>query len=79
MSLNERLDKIVLFGRELTGNRRHGSRAYDDILRVVENNGQVTLPGSKEHRFSPRQVVLGLAVLIALATLALAFLAKASS
>jgi len=79
MSLNERLDKIVLFGRELTGHRRYGGRAYDDILKVVENNGQVTLPVSAEHRFSPRRIVVGLAVLIALATLALAILAKANS
>jgi len=79
MSLNERLDKIVLYGKELTGRRRDGSGIYDDILRVVENNGQVTLPVSRDHRLSARQIAIGLAVLIALATLAFAILGKASS
>ena len=79
MSLNERLGKIVLYGKELTGRGRSGSRIYEDIMRVVENNGQVTLPVSREHRFSSQQIAIGLAVLVALVTLAFAVLAKASS
>jgi hypothetical protein len=79
MSLNECLGKIVLYGKELTGLGRNGDRIYQDIMRVVENNGQVTLPGSVEHRLKSRQIAIGVAVAIALATLALAALAKANS
>lgn len=79
VSLNERLGKIVLYGKELTGFGRRADRIYDDIMRVVENNGQVTLPVSTEHRLNSRQIAIGLAVLVALATLALAALVKASS
>jgi len=80
LSLNERLGKIVLYGKELTALGRSGDRVYEDIMRVVENNGHVTLPVSTtEHRLGARQIAIGLAVVIALATLALAFLAKASS
>jgi hypothetical protein len=79
MSLNERLGKIVLYGKELTGLGRNGDRIYEDIMRVVENNGQVTLPRSTEHRMSSRQIAICVAVVIALATLALAALARANS
>ena len=79
ISLNERLGKIVLYGKELTGLGRNGNRIYDDIIGVVENNGHVTLPRSTEHRFTARQIAIGVAVLVALATLAVAVLAKAGN
>ncbi|HEY2123837.1 MAG TPA: hypothetical protein VGG94_00115 [Chthoniobacterales bacterium] len=75
-SLNKCLDKIILHGDEIPRDRRSGTRPYEDILSVVENNGSVTLPGSSESWPTRRQIRIALAVLAAAAAAACAALAK---
>ena len=78
-SLNKCLDKIILNGHAIPGDREDGPRFYEDIMSVVENNGHVTLPISSEPWLTPRQVKLALAVLGAVAAVAFAGVAKTIS
>jgi hypothetical protein len=75
-SLNQCLDKIILHGDEIPSDRSSGSRLYEDILSVVENNGSVTLPVSSEPWPTRRQIKFVLVVLGAAAAAACAIFAK---
>jgi hypothetical protein len=74
-SLNQCLDKIVLNGRELAGDDE-ASKLYEDIMRVVENNGQVTLPVFAEPFPTRRQIKMILFLLSALGLAAFAIVAR---
>jgi hypothetical protein len=78
-SLNQCLDKIIVDGHETPGGGEPSRRIYDDILSVIENNGQVTLPISSEPLLTSRQFKMVLAVVMAMAALALAVVAKTLS
>jgi hypothetical protein len=78
-SLNKCLDKIILHGNEIPRDRHNGTRPYEDILSVVENNGHVTLPVSSEPWPTRRQVKVALAVLAAVAAAACAVFARNGS
>ena len=78
-SLNKCLDKIILNGHAIPGDRDDGRRFYEDIMRLVENNGHVTLPVSSEPWLTPRQIKLALVVLGAVAAVAFAVVAKTIS
>lgn len=75
-SLNKCLDKIIVNGNEIP---RSGRRFYDDVMRVVENNGQVTLPISSEPFLTSRQIRMVLAIAVAAAAVVLAVVARTLS
>jgi hypothetical protein len=71
-TLNRCLDKIVLQRR-----RQRGRCSVDeDIMRVVENNGHVTLPVSAELSPSGRKIKVALVLLGTLAAVACAVFAR---
>jgi hypothetical protein len=74
-TLHRALDKIVVNGRRIVG-RERDERLYDEIMSVVENNGEVTLPSSTEPLLTRRQIKVVAAVIAALAVGAVAILAK---
>ena len=73
-SLSHALDNIVVNGRILSGGSRE--KLYDDIMRVIENNGEVTLPASAHPLLTPRQIKVVVAVAAAIVLGAAAFVAK---
>lgn len=76
VALNHVLDKILLNGHRFDD--RGGTRwLYDDVMSVVENNGQVTLPGSSEPFLTKRQIKVVVALAGALAVVGVAVVAKA--
>ena len=77
-SLNQCLDKIVLNGQELAGDDE-APKLYEDIMRVVENNGQVTLPVFAEPFPTKRQINVILFLLSALGLAAFAIVARSLS
>ncbi len=76
-SLNQCLDKIVIHSQRPPGERDETRRLYyEDIVRVVENNGQVTLPVFSEPFPTKRQIKVLLLVLSALGLAALAVVTR---
>ena len=75
LALNHLLDKIVITGQQFADNRET-RRLYQDVMRVVENNGHVTLPVSSEPFLAKRPVKVALVCLSAAALVALAIVAK---
>jgi hypothetical protein len=76
-SLNQCLDKIVIHSQKPPGEADEARRLYyEDIMRVVENNGQVTLPIFSEPFPTKRQIKVLLLVLSALGLAALAVVAR---
>jgi hypothetical protein len=71
-TLNRCLDKIVLQRRKRSGR----CSVDEDIMRVVENNGQVTLPISAELPLSRQKIKVALVLLGTLAAVACAVFAK---
>lgn len=78
-SLNKCLDKIIVNGHEIPRTGEQGRRLYEDIMSVVENNGQVTLPISSEPLLTSRRIKMVLAIVVAAAAVALAVVAKTLS
>lgn len=76
VALNHVLDKILLSGHRF-GDKGGIRWLYDDVMSVVENNGQVTLPSSSEPLLTKRQIKLIVAFVSALAVVAVAVVAKA--
>jgi hypothetical protein len=74
-SLNQCLDKIVINGHKVAG-EDEASKLYDDIMRVVENNGQVTLPVFAEPFPTKRQIKVILFLLSALGLAAFVIVAR---
>lgn len=72
-------EKLVVNGEEVSGDGSSADSArklYDDVMSVMENNGEVTLPNSR--RFEPlltkgqlKAVILVVGMLFGLAVLAL--------
>lgn len=72
-------EKVVINGQEIAGDNQTPDavrKLYDDVMGVMENNGEVTLPNSK--RFEPlitkrqlQAVILVVSMLFGLAVLAL--------
>jgi hypothetical protein len=60
--------KIVVNGRELTNQKEDARNLCDDVMSVIENNGEVTLPSGRpaEPLFGKRQRQLFLLVVGAL-------------
>jgi hypothetical protein len=75
LALNHVLDKIIVNGHELVAGRNDSVKLYDDIMRVIENNGAVTLPISETRGLTKRQMK-ALLLLSAFAAIALAVVAK---
>ena len=76
VALNHVLDKILLSGHRFDA--KGGTRwLYDDVMSVVENNGQVTLPRSSEPLLTKRQMKVVVALISILAVVGLAVVAKA--
>ena len=60
--------KIVVNGRELTNQKEDARNLCDDVMSVIENNGEVTLPSGRPAKplFGKRQRQLFLLVVGAL-------------
>jgi hypothetical protein len=46
-AVRERFAKITLNGQEVAGGDQNVQKLYDDVMKVIENNGEVTLPSSR--------------------------------
>jgi hypothetical protein len=79
VAINHILDKIVVNGHELATGRNDAVLLYDDIMRVIENNGAVTLPISETHGLTNRQIKAVILLLSAVAAIAVAVVAKVVS
>ena len=72
VALNHLLDNILVSRRPRGAGRREGRWLYEDVMSVVETNGQVTLPGNDERFLTRRQLKVAAAVAGALALVGLA-------
>ena len=78
IALNRVLDKIVVTGRFFADYRRDPQWFYEDIMSVVESNGEVTLPVTPARFLTRGRIATALVLLGTLAAAAVAVLAKGS-
>jgi hypothetical protein len=67
---------VIINGQELSGQNEDVQKLCDDVMRVIENNGEVTLPTatSPDPLITKRQIQFILALVSALALVAWFFL-----
>ena len=70
--------KIVINGQELTDQNEEARRLCDDVMSVIENNGEVTLPscGKPNPLLTRRQILFVIIFALGIASLILLRLAE---